>query len=37
MIIEKNLELEDYNTNPVGADANIEFALAVEDPNGKST
>ena len=26
-----------YNTNPVGADANIEFALAVRDPNGNPT
>ena len=26
-----------YNTNPVGADANIEFALAVRDPNGSPT
>lgn len=26
-----------FNTNPVGADANIEFALAVRDPNGNPT
>ena len=26
-----------YNTNPVGADAKIEFALAVRDPNGNPT
>ena len=26
-----------YNTNPVGADTNIEFALAVRDPNGNPT
>lgn len=26
-----------YNNNPVGADANIEFVLAVKDPNGNPT
>lgn len=26
-----------YNTNPVGADANIEFVLAVKDPSGNPT
>ncbi|WDT68232.1 M43 family zinc metalloprotease [Cloacibacterium sp. TD35] len=33
----KKIGTKGYNTNPVGADANIEFALAVRDPNGNPT
>ena len=33
----KKIGTKGYNTNPVGADTNIEFALAVRDPNGNPT
>lgn len=33
----KKVGTKGYNTNPVGADTNIEFALAVRDPNGNPT
>lgn len=33
----KKIGTKGYNANPVGADANIEFALAVRDPNGNPT
>ncbi len=33
----KKVGTRGYNTNIVGADANIEFALAVRDPNGNPT